>query len=360
MRFPAFGPKSVNRKRLLNLVFCGLFLVVLVAGCAERPADQPTAAAPEPAGEQRDALTDTARDTAPRAPAEPVTAETPVPMEFPDGPTVEEKHPNLATASLVHARLVDDLPEGVVLQASGLVVTKDDIEQQMAQSPPEVREQLSKSGFFLLEQVVTQDLLAHEARQHLGSGDERTLLQSYLREVAGTSSVSDAEVEAFYKENREMVGSAPLTQAKEQIRQHLMQEKQQKAVDRHIRTIGERVPIAVAADWVAQQAELSRDNPVDRARASGRPTIASFGADSCIPCQMMVPTREAVREKYEGKANVVYVHVGNAQVLASRYGVRGIPLLIFFDADGEEFHRHTGVMSQEEIEAYLAQMGVQG
>ena len=339
MHFLAFASRLVDTKRLLMRVCCGLFLVLLVGGCADRPADQPTAAAP----------------------AEPLTekASAPVHMDFPEGPTIEEEYPGLASASLVHARLVDDLPTGVVLQTSGLDVTKDDIEKQVAQSPPEMREQLSKSGFFLLEQVVTQDLLMQEALQQLGGGDERTVLQSYLAEVAGTAPVSDAEVEAFYEENREMVGSASLAEVKEQIRQHLIQEKQQKALDQHIRTTGERIPIAVAAHWVAQQAELARDNVIDRARASGRPTIASFGADSCIPCQMMVPTREAVRKKYEGKANVVYVHVGDEQVLASRYGVRGIPLLIFFDADGEEFHRHTGVMSQEEIESHLARIGVE-
>jgi cytochrome c-type biogenesis protein len=43
---------------------------------------------------------------------------------------------------------------------------------------------------------------------------------------------------------------------------------------------------------------------------------------------MMAPTREALSEKYDGKVNVVYVHVGNEQILASRFGVQGIPLLI--------------------------------
>jgi thioredoxin 1 len=116
--------------------------------------------------------------------------------------------------------------------------------------------------------------------------------------------------------------------------------------------------VTVSAAWVKRQAELARDNPVDRARASGKPTFANFGAKGCVPCDMMEPVREAVRKKYEGKLNVVFVHVRNDQILASRYGVQGIPLLVFFDARGNEVFRHTGYFPQEKIEQKLAELGL--
>ncbi len=281
-----------------------------------------------------------------------------------DGPMVGEAYPNLASAALVYAHLAD-LPDGTILQSDGVTIRESDVNAEIVEAPQELRDQLSKNAFFLLEQTATRRLLAEEAKaaaildgkQSLGQSEE-DLLQTYLGKFVANVKVSDEEVATFYKDNRDMVGQATLEQVAPQIRQYLLRDKQQQAVDEHIRTLGRRIPVFVSAGWVERQVQRARDNSVDKARASGKPTFASFGADTCIPCQKMAPTREAVREKYDGKLNVVYVHVGKEQVLASRYGVQGIPLVLFFDADGREVLRHTGLMSQDQIESKLAEMGV--
>jgi len=274
-------------------------------------------------------------------------------------PTVDQEYPQLASAGLVHARLAT-LPDGVLLQAGGVVVTQKDMDAEIARMPPDLREPLRKNTFYLLEQMATPELLAQEARAKTGGGsaDEQALLQSYFQTLVQGAEVSDREVAEFYEKNRETAGLVPLEQLKEQIRQYLLQQKQQEMVDQHVRNLGRRTTIAVSADWVDAQAKLAKDNPVDKARASGKPTFANFGAKGCVPCDMMEPIREALRKKYEGKLNVVFVHVGNDQILASRYGVQGIPLLVFFDASGKEVHRHTGYMDREKIEEHLADLGV--
>ncbi|MBL7154613.1 MAG: thioredoxin, partial [Phycisphaerae bacterium] len=61
--------------------------------------------------------------------------------------------------------------------------------------------------------------------------------------------------------------------------------------------------------------------------------------------------------KYEGKVNVLFVHVKEKPILAGRYGVQTIPLQIFFDKSGKEVFRHTGFFSEEEIEKQLLKMG---
>ena len=281
-----------------------------------------------------------------------------------NAPTVDEAYPHLASAALVHARLVD-LPDGTILQSDGVTIRDSDINAEIVRASEELRDQLSKNAFFLLEQKATRRLLEEEAKaaaildskQSLGQSEEE-LLQTYLRKLVAEVKVGDEEVAAFYKDNRDMVGQATLEQVTPQIRQYLLRDKQQQAVDRHIRTLGQRIPIFVSASWVERQAQRAKDNPVDKARSSGKPTFANFGAKGCVPCDMMEPIRATLAEKYQGRLNIVFVHVGNEQILASRYGVQGIPLLIFFDAEGKEVFRHTGFFAQEQIEGKFAEMGV--
>jgi thioredoxin 1 len=116
--------------------------------------------------------------------------------------------------------------------------------------------------------------------------------------------------------------------------------------------------IEVSAPWVAQQAILAKDNPVDKARGSGIPSLVDFGASGCRPCDMMTPILEALKKKYEGKLNVLFVHVREEQILAARYGVESIPVQVFFDKDGKEVSRHTGFFPQSEIEKKLSEVGV--
>ncbi|NBB94108.1 MAG: thioredoxin fold domain-containing protein [Planctomycetes bacterium] len=155
-----------------------------------------------------------------------------------------------------------------------------------------------------------------------------------------------------------MVGGQPLEAVKEAIANFLRQQKQQEIVDNHIRTLGQRQAVEVASAWLKRQAELAMDNPVDKARASGKPSLVDFGAKGCIPCDKLAPILEAMKIKYKGKADVVFVSVREQQILASRYGIQSIPVQIFFDKDGKEVFRHSGFWPQEELEKKLAEMGV--
>ncbi|OHB73069.1 MAG: hypothetical protein A2Z25_06720 [Planctomycetes bacterium RBG_16_55_9] len=122
--------------------------------------------------------------------------------------------------------------------------------------------------------------------------------------------------------------------------------------------MGKRRQIEVSASWLKTQAALAQDNPVDRARASGRASLIDFGSTGCVPCDMMAPILEVLREKYQGKVDVLFIHVGEEPILASRYGVQAIPAQIFFDKNGKEIFRHVGFFPQEQIETQLSQMGV--
>ena len=73
---------------------------------------------------------------------------------------------------------------------------------------------------------------------------------------------------------------------------------------------------------------------------------------------MMAPILDRLRDKYKDKIDVIFIHVGQEPILASRYGVQSIPVQIFFDKTGKEVFRHTGFFPEEEIEKQLSKMGV--
>jgi thiol-disulfide isomerase/thioredoxin len=273
-------------------------------------------------------------------------------------------YPGLASSGLTYAKL-SDLPAGVLLKAGGVTVTDKDIDAEIAKTPHETQAQLKKNRFFVLENMATLRIVLAlaqpgpvEQQTAPAPSDEKPVIQKYLQGVVANIQASDAEVTKFYEENKDGLGGATLDQVKEQIKQLVLQQKQQAVVNEHIRTMGQRMSIEVAATWAKEQAVLAKDNPVDKARSSGKPSLVDFGSTGCKPCDMLAPILETLKKKYEGKLNVVFIHVGQEQILASRFGIQSIPAQFFYDKDGKEVFRHIGFWPQDEIEKKLAEMGV--
>jgi len=277
--------------------------------------------------------------------------------------TVRESYPLLTSGPLAAARLAD-LPGGLLLRAGAVQITEKQLAAKLAGAPPQQRSQLQKHRFFLLEQMAIRSLLGEEARawgksQRRPPGEEEeALIRAFLQSRAAGVAVSAAEVREFHRQNRDLVGGLPLEQVQEELKSYLLNEKRQQAVQRHLNTLGERTPIQVATTWVKAQYALATDNPVDRARLSGKPTLADFGASGCRPCEMMAPILESLRKQYQGRANVVFVHVGEEPVLAARYQVSSIPVQVFFDRQGKEVFRHVGFFPEQQMKAKLAELGV--
>jgi thioredoxin 1 len=274
----------------------------------------------------------------------------------PSAPTIEDLYPGLASQSLKFAQPAR-LPKGTLLTAGSLTIQEAEITRAVGQAGPEIKKQLLKNAFFLLENLATSKLLLQEAYQAGAKKekDENQVLMKFLGEKVKTDPVSDQELKTFYNQNREMIGGATLEQVKDMLKGYLAQQKKQEAVQTYIQNLGQRLIIRVDEEWVKKQSLLARDNPVDQARLTGRPSLIDFGATGCGPCDMMTPILDKLKKKYQGKLNVLFVHVQEEKILSARYGIRSIPVQIFFDKNGTEVFRHTGFFPEAELEKKLAQ-----
>ncbi|RLB96750.1 MAG: hypothetical protein DRH76_06405 [Deltaproteobacteria bacterium] len=275
--------------------------------------------------------------------------------------TIEAQYPGLA-AGILKAAVPAPLAEDTLLTADGITIETSRLLAGIQDQEPHLRAQLEKNLFFLLEQEATQQILIDEARKDgivVNAPEDSRPIQALLEQQTKGISVSEDEARAFYSANREMIGDMPFEQVAGPIGQYLLQDKRQQAVNEYIADLGRSRNIRVNQEWVQAQSRLAADNPVDRARRSGKPTLVEFGAAGCMPCDMMQPILDNLRRDFGDRLNVVFVHVGEEQVLGARYGIRSIPVQVFYDGRGEEVFRHVGFFAQEEVLKQLARMGVE-
>jgi thioredoxin 1 len=281
-----------------------------------------------------------------------------------DAQTVGSAYKGLSSGPLQHAKLAS-LPAGTLLRSASVRITQQQLDADVAKAEPSVRPQLKRNQFFLLEQRATKLLLAAEAAAWARSQKDAIAVQTddarisaYLRSIAASAAVTDQEARTFYASNKDMVGGAAYESVASELKNYLLGQKRQAAVESRVNGLGSRTPVEVDAAWCRTQAVGAFDNPVDRARRSGKPALVDFGSTGCRPCDMLAPILEELRKKYAGKCAVLFVQVREQQILAARYGIHSIPVQVFFDKDGSEVYRHVGFFPKDQILTRLAAIGV--
>ena len=85
---------------------------------------------------------------------------------------------------------------------------------------------------------------------------------------------------------------------------------------------------------------------------SDKPVLVDFWAEWCGPCRMVGPFIEELSKEYEGKALVTKCDVDNNPAIASKFGIRNIPTVLFFK-DGVVADKQIGAVAKSNYAAKL-------
>ncbi|MEI6290600.1 MAG: thioredoxin [Chloroflexota bacterium] len=85
------------------------------------------------------------------------------------------------------------------------------------------------------------------------------------------------------------------------------------------------------------------------------PVVVDFWAPWCGPCKMVAPILDKVANENAGKVIVAKVNTDDNPEWASKYGVQGIPTMLFI-SDGKIVHRQVGALPEKFLKEAVAQL----
>lgn len=88
---------------------------------------------------------------------------------------------------------------------------------------------------------------------------------------------------------------------------------------------------------------------------SDKPAVVDLWADWCGPCHMIAPSVEQLATAYDGRAVIAKLNVDENPNVPGRYGIMGIPTLLYFKG-GKEVDRQVGVTGYPALASKLEKL----
>lgn len=99
---------------------------------------------------------------------------------------------------------------------------------------------------------------------------------------------------------------------------------------------------------MANVKSVNESNFEDLVLNSDKPVVVDFWAEWCGPCKALAPILDEISKEVSGKAEIVKLNVDECGEIAQKFGIRGIPTLIFFK-NGEVKSTLVGNQPKSEI-----------
>lgn len=112
-----------------------------------------------------------------------------------------------------------------------------------------------------------------------------------------------------------------------------------------------RVVHITKADFLKKIYDFEK-NPDEWKYLGSQPAIVDFYADWCGPCRQLSPVLDELAKEYSGKLTIYKVNVDNERGLATFFGIRSIPTLLFIPMKDKP-QRSLGALSKTELKGII-------
>ena len=85
---------------------------------------------------------------------------------------------------------------------------------------------------------------------------------------------------------------------------------------------------------------------------SNLPTLVDFWAEWCGPCKQIGPILEEISDEKNNVMKIYKINIDNNPEVPQKYGVRGIPTLMFFN-DGKLVDTRVGSLSKSSLNEWI-------
>lgn len=120
--------------------------------------------------------------------------------------------------------------------------------------------------------------------------------------------------------------------------------------------------------------------PVSLSKHIGKPVMLNFWATWCPPCNLEMPAIQERHERYSDELVILAINnnepedlviayevemglsldivMDPGEIIQELYQIRGYPTSIFIDAEGIIQNIHVGLLTESQLDEYLAEIGI--